>query len=414
MAKDKDDVVVKKDKDDHKKDNDWMKWLWLIPALALLLGGWWWLARDKDDTVVDDTPVIEADVDDTASEGLKIAIVTSPSGVDDGSFNQNNYEGIQAFLSTAAGAGSTVNAIRETDPAKAISTVEDIVGDYDVIVTPGFQFSGITDIAKANPDKYFILVDAFPADPEDPYGDPVVVDNIYAMQFAEQESGFFAGVAAALETQTGKVAFIGGMAYPAVVNYQLGFESGVNYANKNLDADAEMINIAGFAGTDVFDNNVGGNYVGDFADEPGGKKVAEALLAEGADVLFVAAGGSGNGAFAAVKEFSGDAWVIGCDVDQFADGADGENNIVLTSGLKVMDINVERQLNAIVNGTFAGGNYLLQADTDSTGFVYEDGRHQLSEETLEKVKAAFADIKAGTIVPAGQFTEFGSDDFVGL
>ena len=386
---------------------NWKKVLLLVLAVLLVVA---LVGCKGDDAATDDT----ATTTEEAPKGLKIAIVTSPSGVDDGSFNQNNYEGIQAFLASPAGAGSTVTPIRETDPAKAIETVESIVGDYDVIVTPGFQFSGITDIAKANPDKYFILVDAFPANPEDPYGDPVVVDNIYAMQFAEQESGFFAGVAAALESKAGKVAFIGGMAYPAVVNYQLGFESGVNYANKNFGTNATMINIPGFAGTDVFDKNVGGNYVGDFADEPGGKKVAEALLAEGADVLFVAAGGSGNGAFAAVKEFDGDAKVIGCDVNQFADGADGDANIVLTSGLKVMDINVERQLNAIVDGTFKGGNYLLQADTGSTGFVYEDEQHQLSPETLEKLHEVFEKIKSGAIVPAGQFTEFGSDAFTGL
>jgi len=386
---------------------NWKKLVLIVLAVLLALA----LVGCKTGDATDDTTTTTTE---ESAKGLKIAIVTSPSGVDDGSFNQNNYEGIQAFLNSPAGKGSTVTPIRETDPAKAIDTVQSIVGDYDVIVTPGFQFSGITDIAKANPDKYFILVDAFPANPEDPYGDPVVVDNIYAMQFAEQESGFFAGVAAAMETKTGKVAFIGGMAYPAVVNYQLGFESGVNYANKNLGTKATMINIPGFAGTDVFDKNVGGNYVGDFADEPGGKKVAEALLAEGADVLFVAAGGSGNGAFAAVKEFSGDAWVIGCDVNQFADGADGDNNIVLTSGLKVMDINVERQLNAIVDGTFKGGNYLLQADTGSTGFVYEEGSHQLSKETLEKLHEVFEKIKTGAIVPAGQFTEFGSDGFTGL
>ena len=360
------------------------------------------------DDVVDTTTT---DVADETSEGLRIAIVTSPSGVDDGSFNQNNYDGIQSFIKSHPEA--TVNAIRETDMANSIPAVEAIVGDYDVIVTPGFQFAGITEIARANPDKYFILVDSFPSNPEDPEGDAVEVDNIYAMTFAEQESGFFAGIAAALESQAKKVAFVGGIAIPPVVNYQLGFDSGVAYANKHFDTDVEVVEIASYAGTDVFDNSVGGNYVGDFADEAGGKKVAEALLAEGADVLFVAAGGSGNGAFTAVKEAT-DAWVIGCDVDQFGDGVNGDDNIVLTSALKVMDINVERQLTAIANGTFKGGNYLLQADTESTGFVNTEGSHQLSADTIEKLKAAFDDVKSGVIVPAGQFTDHAADDFPGL
>jgi basic membrane protein A len=349
--------------------------------------------------------------DDTSA--LKIAIVTSPSGVDDGSFNQNNYEGIQAFIANHP--DSIVKDIRETDPSPeaALAAVEAIVGDYDVIVVPGFQFGGITEIAQANPDKYFILVDAFPADPADPYSS-VVVDNVYAMQFAEQESGFFAGIAAAMETKSGKVGFVGGMAFPAVVNYQFGFESGVNYANKHLDTKAELINIASYAGTDVSGNNVGGNYVGAFDNEATGKQVAKALIDEGCDIIFVAAGGSGNGAFTAIKEAT-DVLVIGCDVNQFADGANGNSNIVLTSGLKVMDINVERQLENIFNGTFKGGNYVLKADTDSTGYVDIEGNHQLSEKTLDALKKAYKDVQTAVIVPASSDSETGtSTDFVGL
>ena len=122
------------------------------------------------------------------------------------------------------------------------------------------------------------------------------------MTFAEQESGFYAGVAAALETQSNKVAVVNGIAYPSNVNYQYGFESGVNYANKNLGTSAEVVEIASYAGTDVTGANVGGNYVGTFADEATGKVVGNALINEGCDILFVAAGGSGNGVFTAAKE----------------------------------------------------------------------------------------------------------------
>jgi len=111
-------------------------------------------------------------------------------------------------------------------------------------------------------------------------------------------------------------------------------------------------------------------------------------LTRASDIIFVAAGGSGNGVFTAAKEAS-DVKVIGCDVDQYDDGANGSSNIILTSGLKVMSMNVEKQLNAVADGTFKGGNELLGADTDSTGYVKADGRHQLSAETIEKLDAAF-------------------------
>ena len=354
--------------------------------------------------------------DDSAAAGsmadaaLKIAIVSSPSGVDDGSFNENNYNGILDFIQEAP--ASTVTPVKEEsgDVAACIQTVSDIVADYDVIVACGFQFAGIGTVAEENPDTDFILVDTTPTDAD---GNEVALDNVYAMTFKEQESGFAAGVAAALTTKTNKVAVVNGIAYPSNVNYQYGFMSGVGYANKNYGTAAEIVELASYAGTDVTGANVGGNYIGSFADEATGKVVGKALIDEGCDILFVAAGGSGNGVFTAAKEASG-VYVIGCDVDQYDDGANGSSNIILTSGLKIMDKNVKLQLEKIAEGKFAGGNELLGADTDSTGYVSAEGRNQLSSEAISQIDEAFAKVKSGEVVPAANFNGMTPDDFTGL
>lgn len=347
------------------------------------------------------------------AQGLKIAIVTSPNSVDDGSFNEDNYNGVLNFIASR-GDIDTVTPVQETsgDSAAVAQLVGEIVADYDVIVATGFQSAAIGPVAQDNPDKYFILVDTFPTDAE---GVTIEegLDNIYAMQFAEQESGFFAGVAAALETKSGKVAVVNGQPFPSNVNYQYGFESGVNYANKHLGATAEIVELASYAGTDVTGANVGGNYTGNFVDEAAGKTLGEALIREGCDVIFVAAGGSGNGVFAAAKE-SGTCMIIGCDVDQYDDGANGDSNIILTSGLKNMAINVERQLNAIVDGTFQGGNYTLTAATDSTGYVSAEGRHQMSADTVATLDELYPQVKDGTIVPAANFNGYTPEEFPGL
>ena len=136
--------------------------------------------------------------------------------------------------------------------------------------------------------------------------------------------------------------------------------------------------------------------------EATGKVVGNALINEGCDILFVAAGGSGNGVFTAAKEAS-NVKVIGCDVDQYDDGTNGDSNVVLTSVLKVMDKNVEKQLNAVIDGTFGGKNDLLGADTDSTGYVKEEGRQQLSAETITKLDEVYELVKSGTVVPASNF-----------
>lgn len=344
-----------------------------------------------------------------SSDALNIAIVSSPNGVDDGSFNEDNYNGVLAYIEEHPDA--KVTAIREETgvPATVVEKITEIAGSYDVVVCLGFQCAGIGQVAQDNPDVDFILVDSYPTDAE---GNTVELDNVYAMLFAEQESGFFAGMAAALETDSNKVAVVNGQPFPSNVNYQYGFEAGVNYANAKFGTTAQCVELSSYAGV-YNDENIGGNYTGNFSDEATGKVIGEALIKEGCDIIFVAAGASGNGVFTAAKE-AGNVKVIGCDVDQYDDGANGDSNIMLTSGLKCMSINVERQLNAIADGSFKGQNITLMADTDSTGFVKEEGRHQMSDDTVAKLDEAFALVKDGTIVPPSSAGGSTPDDFPGL
>lgn len=353
----------------------------------------------------------KAGADGGSAKGLNIAIVSSPSGVDDGSFNQDNYNGILSFIEEHP--ESKVTPVKEPtgDTAACIKTVNDIVADYDVIVCDGFQFAGIGEVAQENPDKKFILVDSAPSDPD---GNEIEVENIYAMTFKEQDGGFLAGIAAALNTQTGKVAVVNGIAFPSNVNYQYGFMSGVNYSNKHFGTSAEIVELSSYAGTDVTGANVGGNYVGSFADPAAGKVVGEALIKEGCDIIFVAAGSSGNGVFTAVKESSEKDFVIGCDTDQYDDGANGSENVILTSALKIMGANDKRVLGTVLDGSFKGGNYVLGAESDSVGYVSASGRCQLAADQIEKIDKAYQLVKDGKIVPAANFNGLTPDNFTGI
>ena len=132
-------------------------------------------------------------------KGLSISIVTS-SGIDDGSFNENCYDGAKAFVDSHP--DSTLRDVKEPDLSKLIDTVATLVGDYDAFVLPGYNFAGIGDIATANPDKYFLVVDSTVTDSE---GNMLSnLPNVYTMTFQEEQGGFFAGVAAALTTKTNK------------------------------------------------------------------------------------------------------------------------------------------------------------------------------------------------------------------
>ncbi len=341
------------------------------------------------------------------SDGLKICIVTN-AGVDDGNFNEDVYNGILSFIDKNP--DCTVNHVKEPEINQLMNAVSDVIADYDVLVLPGYFFAPVGAIAAENPDKRIILVDT---EPTDSAGNPVEAENIYSMTFAEQEGGFFAGVSAALESKSNKVAIVTGIAYPAVVNYQWGFESGVNYANEHFGTDVEVVELPSYAGVDVNGNDVGGNYVGSFDDQATAKTIANTLIDQGVDIIFIAAGNAGNGVFTAVKEADG-VFAIGCDVDQYDDGARGSDNIILTSTLKVMHINVERQLKAIQEGTFEGENALLHTNTDSIGFVRKAGRHQMSDGTVSKLDEAYELVKKGTVVPPSSFNGYSPEDFPGL
>ena len=189
--------------------------------------------------------------------------------------------------------------------------------------------------------------------------------------------------------------------------------SGVNYANKHYGTKAEIVELASYSGTDVNGQNVGGNYIGSFVDQANGKIVGQALIREGCDVIFVAAGGAGMGVFTAAKEAK-NVFIIGCDADQYNDGANGDSNVILTSSLKVMDMNNKRVLTEIKAGTFKGGNFLLGADTNSISYVKTPGHHQMSEDTIAKLDSAFELVKAGKIIPASSNSGTKPDNFVGL
>ena len=344
------------------------------------------------------------------AESIKAAIVTSPNDVHDGGFNEDNYNGLLEFIQTNPDSSFTTIQDKTGDPASCVKTIEDIVADYDAIVCVGFQFSGIAELADDNPDVKFVLIDTWPADSS---GNEVSFENLYAMKFKEEEGGFLAGVAAALSTKTKKVAVVNGIAFPTNVNYQYGFMSGVNYANKHYGTKAEIVELPSYSGTDVTGKAVGGNYVGSFIDQTNGKIVGQTLIREGCDVIFVAAGGAGMGVFTAAKESKG-VYVIGCDADQFNDGKNGDENVILTSALKVMGKNDARVLRDVAAGKFKGGNYHLGAFEDSISYVKTPGRHQLTEDTITKLDAALELLKAGKILPASFTSGTMPDNFTGL
>ena len=316
---------------------------------------------------------------------LKVGMVTDSGTIDDKSFNQGTWEGI---IEAEENLGIEKNYLKPSGETEAdyLTEIQNLYDSgYKFIVGPGFKLE--TAIYKAQ-EKYegakFVLIDG---EPNDGNGNYLVADNTVAIQFAEQEGGFVAGVAAALELQTGEFGFIGGMESSAVKRFNYGFQQGVAYANENL-------------GTSVSLKSENIVYSGSFTDLALGQQIAAQMYDRGVKVIFAAAGGTGMGAIteAKTRTVNGEeAWVIGVDCDQYADGIyEGNKSVILTSAIKKVNEAAYQMIEAELNNEFPGGQSLIfNAKNNAVGIPEENPN--LSEDTVAKVNEVLEAIKNGEI-----------------
>ena len=318
---------------------------------------------------------------------IKVGMMTDSGTIDDKSFNQGTWEGIQRYQEE----NGTIEAQYIKPGGEATQDYLEAADNLlakgnELIIAPGFKFEeAIGKLQAENPETKFVILDGEP--------EGGVAENSVGIYFAEQEAGFLAGIAAALETKTGKVGFIGGMVIPAVQKFGYGFVTGVAYANANLGTNVEVADYL---------------YNGTFNDVSGGQAQAGGMYDKGIDIIFVAAGGVGNGVIAEGKvraEAGDDVYVIGVDVDQYEDGiiSDG-SSVILTSAIKRIDNAAYDKIDELVNGTFTGGQVItMDAKNDGVGLPAENPN--LSEATQQAADEAFELIKNGTIVVPTELDE---------
>lgn len=322
---------------------------------------------------------------------MKVGMVTDAGTIDDKSFNQGTWEGI---LEAEKDLGVTTKYLKpvgttEADYMKEIGNLID--AGYKFIITPGFKFE--TSIFAAQ-DKYpeakFVLIDGSPHNAD--YSVFNTAANTVSIFFAEQESGFLAGVAASLQLKDAEVGFIGGMEIPPVQKFNWGFQQGVTYANANL-------------GTSIVLKPENIIYQGTFSDVAAGQQLAAQMFDKGVKAIFAAAGGVGVGVINETKaraKSGSEVWTIGVDVDQYNDGIyEGNKSIILTSAMKRIDTAAYDMVKAQLNGTFPGGETLtLNAANDGVSIPTENPN--LDDSVVAKVEEVFQLLKSGSVVVAAE------------
>lgn len=299
----------------------------------------------------------------TPSSDFKVGMVTDVGGVNDNSFNQSAWEGLQQL---AADTGASVDYLQSTGDQDYLPNLTEFARQgYDLTWGIGYLMEdAIKEVASQYPDKKFGIID----------GAVEGFDNVASVSFAEHEGSFLVGVVAGLTTKTNKIGFVGGMEIPVIQRFHAGFEAGVKAVNP--------------------DATVYATYTGFFDKPDEGKAAAAAMYDQGVDVIFHAAGQTGNGVFGEAndrKKNGQDVWVIGVDRDQSDLGED----ITLTSMVKRVDVAVQTISKALMDGNFPSGYVVLGIKDNGVGLP-ENNPH-LSQDILDKVEEYRTKILNGEI-----------------
>jgi basic membrane protein A len=300
-----------------------------------------------------------------------VGLVTSIGKVDDRSFNQSAWEGVQN-----AEKDGYVNWVQYIETGSAQDFDQNIATfaneGYSIIVTVGSDFGDSTRAAAAQyPNTHFIGVDQF-QDPSKP-----TPANLVGLNFPEDQAGFIAGALAALMSQSHKIgAVCGNDAYPSDWRYCGGFQAGAVYADQQEGMQTDV--------TVVYHNDVA--LAQSFADQPWGIATADAMIEKGIDVVFGAGGETGSSAITEAAQRG--AYVVGSDTDQYLTLPVAAPKMI-TSAIKLITPGVEDLIKTVKTGQFPSGNYLGQADISPF--------HDQDRNVPTDVKDLIAGIKQGLL-----------------
>lgn len=322
-----------------------------------------------------------------SATGFKVGMITDSGTIDDKSFNEGTWVGVEKAAKDLKLKHKYLRPDGEAHADYMVKIKDIYDAGFKFIVAPGFKFeTAIYEAQGKYEDAKFVILDGGPKEKADSV-DASVGENAVSILFAEEQSGFIAGVAASLELKEGKLGFIGGMKIPAVQKFNWGFQQGVNYANENLLTKMELDK----------ENII---YQGTFTDVPAGQQIAAAMYDKGVKAIFASAGGVGVGVIneAKTRALKGEeAWVVGVDVDQYTHGIYEEGkSIILTSAMKSLERAAYDMIEKETKGEFPGGQTLTY-DVTNDGVGIPSENPNLSDETSKVVNEIVEKLKSGDI-----------------
>ncbi|MDA2812144.1 BMP family ABC transporter substrate-binding protein [Nocardiopsis sp. RSe5-2] len=307
-----------------------------------------------------------------SASDLRVGLAYDIGGRGDKSFNDSAYRGLQRVEEELGVA--EVNDLEpskdEPDSAKVDRLRLMADQDFDVVIAVGFAYAEpLREVAPDYPDVHFAIVDEEIDD----------LDNVTSLVFAEEEASFLAGVAAAHTTEEDHVGFVGGVQTPLIEKFESGFTAGVEHVDDGIEIETQYLSQP--------------PDMGGFQDPAAGKSAARSQYDAGADVIYHAAGASGNGVLEAAEEE--EKYFIGVDSDQYESATDAQKPLVVTSAMKRIDTAVFEFVSAVAEGEVESG--VQRFDLSDGGVDYADSNEEAMGEIGDELEEAKQQIIDGEI-----------------
>lgn len=306
------------------------------------------------------------------ASGYELALVTDIGTIDDKSFNQGAWEGVEGYAKEHNKTYKYYQPTAKTTAAYVDTIGLAVEGGAKVVVCPGYLFEpAVYETQDKYPDVKFILLDGEPHNED--YSDYKTGENTCPILYQEDQAGFLAGYAAVKDGYT-KLGFMGGMAVPAVMRYGYGFVQGA-------EAAAEEMNVS--------ELELKYHYTGGFDATPEVQSMAASWYQSGTEVIFGCGGGVGNSVMSAAE--AAGTKVIGVDVDQSP-----ESDTVITSAMKQLAVSVKDIIGSYYDGKFKGAQTIvMDVTTDGVGLPMKSSK--FTNFTQADYDAVYAKLVSGEI-----------------
>ena len=237
------------------------------------------------ETSVESNKETQGELEETTKEpeesadltGKTVGMVTDTGGINDESFNQTSWAGLNELEAKTGAKASYVQSEQEADYSANLNQLVD--ANTDLVWGIGYLLAGsVETVSKQAPDTNFAVID-------NAYENPESLPNVTGVVFKAEQPSFLVGYIAGHTTKTNKVGFVGGMKGVVIDQFEYGYRAGVLEAAKELGKEITV---------DI-------QYADSFNDEAKGKSIATRMFNDGSDIVFHAAGGVGKGVIEQLK-----------------------------------------------------------------------------------------------------------------